>query len=662
VEGLEALWQPIEVGGLTLPNRILMSAHTPLYDPDRYAAYVAERAREGPGLIVTGAVSVHPTSATPGRFITGWADDVEASFRKVADAVHEHDRVVFAQIYHNGHHHTGTHSLDDWHALLAPSPIASPIVGILPKQIEQEEIDEIVGAFADVAAAAKAGGIDGVEVHAAHGYLLHEFLSPMTNRRADAYGGGAENRVRLTLEVAQAIRERCGPDYPIGLKIAFDEFVGESGITPEVAAEHVRLLHTAGLFAYVSVSSGNYHSLHFLIAPMSSDKSGHFAEHSARAKQVVGELPVMVTGAVKTVERAAEIVSAGQADMVGMSRAFFADPGLVRKARDGRASEIRRCVGANQACWRRLVYGLDATCTVNPVAGREREWANGRIGRAASPRSVLVVGGGPAGLKAAEAAAQRGHRVTLVEQEAELGGQLCFAARLPHRANWAHVAEDAAGSLDRLGVDVRLGTTASAGLPEELGAEVTILATGASWDKTGFSILRPDRESIPGSDAVHVLSAVEAIADPEACGARVIILDENGDYTAPGLAELLTDKGRTVEIVTVFPFVGIKLMPAGTVDYAWVYPRLAEAGVALTTHTFVEDIRKGVVTLRDAWSGENKETAADTVVLVMGRRSNDDLYHALKQQGREVVRIGDCVAPREVDDATYEGMQRGLSV
>jgi hypothetical protein len=191
---------------------------------------------------------------------------------------------------------------------------------------------------------------------------------------------------------------------------------------------------------------------------------------------------------------------------------------------------------------------------------------------------------------------------------------------------------------------------------------MTILATGASWDKTGFSILRPDRESIPGSDAAHVLSAVEAIADSEACGPRVVILDENGDYTAPGLAELLSDRGRTVEIVTVFPFVGVKLLPAGTVDYAWVYPRLAEAGVVLTAHTFVESIGAGTVTLRNAWSGETRETAADTVVFVMGRRSNDDLYHALKQHGRDVVRIGDCVAPREVDDATYEGMKCGLSV
>ena len=657
---LDALWEPIEVGGLTLPNRIMMTAHTPLHDVDRYTAYVAERARGGPGLIVLGAVAVHPSSATPGRFIEGWADDAEAKFRRLADAVHEHGRAVFAQIYHNGHHHTGTHSLETWHPLLAPSPIASPLVGITPKEIETEEIEEIIGAFANVAAAARSSGVDGVEVHAAHGYLLHEFLSPLTNRRADRYGGSPENCARLTLEVAGAIRERCGPSYPIGLKLAFDEFVGPAGITPDGAAESLRVLHAAGLFDYVSISSGNYHSLHHLIAPMSSEKSGHFAEHAAQAKEVVGGLPVMVTGAVKTAERAAEIVAGGQADIVGMTRAFLADPEFVLKAKEGRVGEIRRCVGANQGCWRRLTQGLDVTCTVNPVAGRERQWSN--VLPSASPRSVLVVGGGPAGLKAAEAAALRGHRVTLVEKGRKLGGQLRFAGALPHRADWGHLIEDLAGSLDRLGVDVRLETEATAGTPDELGADVTVLAAGASWDKSGFSILRPDREGIPGADSQHVLGAIEAIADPRACGRRVVIVDENGDYTALGLAELLARAGRAVAVVTAYPFAGLKLLPPGTADYAWIYPRLVEAGVTITTQSFVDRIDPGSVSVADAWSGKTRELAADTVVLVMGRRANDALYQALKEQGRSVVRVGDCVAPREVDDATFEGMRCGLSL
>jgi 2,4-dienoyl-CoA reductase-like NADH-dependent reductase (Old Yellow Enzyme family) len=662
MNGLDALWQPIEVGGLTLPNRILMAAHTPLHDPDRYAAYVSERARGGPGLIVAGAVAVHPSSATPGRFIAGWAGDAEAGFRKVAAAAHEHGGTVFAQIYHNGHHHTGTHSLEDWHPLLAPSAIASPLVGVLPKEIEHDEIDEIVAAFANNAASAKAGGIDGVEVHAAHGYLLHEFLSPLTNRRTDGYGGSPENRVRFTLEVASAIRERCGADYPMGLKLAFDEFVGPAGITPESAAETLGLLHGAGLFDYVSISSGNYHSIHVLIAPMSSERSGHFAEHAELAKQVVGDLPVMVTGVVRTVEKAAEIVAAGQADMVGMTRAFLADPELVAKAKAGRSSDTRRCVGANQGCWRRLTQGLDVTCTVNPAVGREREWGTERIRPADRQRTVLVVGGGPAGMKAAEAAAERGHRVTLVEKEVKLGGQLRFAAALPHREGWAHLVEDLAGSLERLGVDVRLGVEATSDTPEQLGAEVTVLATGASWDTSGFSILRPDRNGIPGATSDHVLSLIEAISKPEACGQRIVVLDDTGDYTALGIAELLAQLGRTVEIVTVFPLVGMRVMPTATADYAWIYPRLVQSGVTIRTQSFVESIEPGTVTVADAWTGGTQQIAADSVVLVMMRRSDDVLYRSLRERGSSAVRIGDCVAPREVDDATYEGMRCGLTL
>jgi pyruvate/2-oxoglutarate dehydrogenase complex dihydrolipoamide dehydrogenase (E3) component len=305
---------------------------------------------------------------------------------------------------------------------------------------------------------------------------------------------------------------------------------------------------------------------------------------------------------------------------------------------------------------------MDVTCTVNPAVGREREWGDEQLRRASRQRTVLVVGGGPAGLKAAEVAAQRGHRVTLVEQEAELGGQLRFAAALPHRGDWAHLVEDLAGSLDRLGVDVRLRTEATPHTPDELGAEVTVLATGASWDTSGFSIYRPDRDGIPQTGSVHVLDPTEAIADPDACGQRVMIVDDTGDYTALGLAELLGASGRTVDLVTVFPQVGMRVMPHVTADYAWVYPRLVECGVTIRTQSFVESIEPGSVSVADAWTAATDEIAADTVVLVMTRRTNDGLYQALAERGSTSIRIGDCLAPREVDDATYEGMRCGFTL
>jgi 2,4-dienoyl-CoA reductase-like NADH-dependent reductase (Old Yellow Enzyme family) len=660
--GLDVLWQPIEVGGLTLANRILMTAHSPLYGPDAYAAYLRERARGGPGLIVTGAVSVHRSAATPtgGGYPNAWDRGAVDAFRLFSSTVHELGGTLFCQIYHNGHHHAGTHSLADWHALVGPSAIASPVVGVVPKALELDEIAEIVTSFADAAELARLGGMDGVEVHAAHGYLLQEFLSPLTNRRTDEYGGPAGNRARIVLEIAQAIRGRCGSDYPIGLKMAYDELVGESGLTPETAAENLRVLHAAGLFDYVSISSGNYHTIHHLIAPMTSELSGHYADHSALAKKVVGALPVMVTGGIKTLEMAAEIVASGKSDMVGMTRAFIADPELVTKARDGRGGEIRRCVGANQGCWRRLVSGQEITCSVNPIAGRERVWGAERIGRADKLRSVLVVGGGPAGMKAAEAAAQRGHRVTLVEKEPELGGQLRFAARLPHRASWWHLVEDLAGSLRRLGVDVRLGTEATPDTPGELGADTTIVAAGATYERSGFSILRPDRDTIPGAESGHVLTPIEAITDLDACGDRVLVLDDVGDYTPLGLAELIAQSGRSVRIVTILPAVGLKVMLA-TTDFPWTYPRLVAAGVHVLTQSTVDLIEPTTVTVADIWSGKTTRLPADSVVLAMGRRSEDTLYLSLRDRGVSVVRIGDCVAPREVDDATFEGVRSGLA-
>jgi 2,4-dienoyl-CoA reductase-like NADH-dependent reductase (Old Yellow Enzyme family) len=664
-DGLEVLWQPLSIGSREIANRIMVSAHGTLHDPDRYVAYLGARARGGAGLIVTQAISVHVsgnvTDVLPVPL--GWLPETVVLYGRYAAAVHEHGGIIFGQLHHTGHQDLGTMSLEQWHAVVAPTSLPSPVYGTQAKALTEPEIAEIVAAFGEAAGLMQQGGLDGCEVHAGHGYLLHEFLSPLTNRRTDRYGGSPENRARIVIAVGRAVRARCGPRFPIGLKLSFQEFVGEAGLTPAVASENLRVIHAEGLFDYVSISGAAYHALEQLVATMESGQSGHLAQDAFAAKQVVGDLPVMVTGAVSTLQRAAEIVRAGQADAVGMVRAHIADPDLVRKAQQGRVAEIRPCVGANQSCWRRVFRGGQLTCTVNPEAGREGRWGDAFFAPVAQPRRVVVLGGGPAGLKAAESAARRGHDVTLLEREPELGGQLRFAGRLPGRDRWLRLVDHLAGSIDRLGVDVRLDTVATPEAVKLLSPDAVVVATGASWERSGFSMLRPDRDGIPGADTGNVADPVQAIAAPERCGGRVLIVDDHGTHLALGLAQLLTADNRSVEFVTAHSQPGIQTGVLGTVDFPWIYPRLVAAGVRFSVEATVVEIDGGTVRIAHVYGGWSREVEnVDTVVLCMGRRPEDGLYSALQGERFVVERIGDCAAPREVDDAILEGARSAIAI
>ena len=339
-----------------------------------------------------------------------------------------------------------------------------------------------------------------------------------------------------------------------------------------------------------------------------------------------------------------------------MARAHIADPDLVAKARAGRSREIRRCVGANQGCLRRLFEHGMITCTVNPAAGRERTLGAAPVH--VEPRRVLVVGGGPAGMALADTAAAAGHAVTLLEREDALGGQLRLAGRLPNRGNWLELAEDMAAALERRGVDVRLGVEAT---PAAVGdADAVFLATGAGFDRSGYSISTPGRDGIPGAASDHVLDPAQAIADPERCGARVVIVDDNGDHLPLGLALLLAGTGRDVAVVSRQLFAGSGLVATG--DLGWVFPELRAAGVAVSGQEIAARIAPGAVAVQSVWGGGARTLPADTVVLSMLRVADDALHRELAAAGVAATRIGDCLAPREVDDAIYEGVAHGRRI
>lgn len=660
---LSVLFEPLSIGTVTSRNRILLSAHDVGYCDeglitDRYIGYLAARARGGSGLIVTCSQKVHPSGGRIGD-PQAWREENIPRYRVLSDALHKHGTLAFSQLNHIGQQDMGSQDIDEWHVPLAPSAIPSPLVGKIPKEMDADDIAMVVDAFALSASRSQDGGMDGVELNGAHGYLICQFLSPLTNRRHDEYGGSTENRVRFPLQVAAAIRERCGRQFPLGIRISFDEYVGASGIEPGEADRIAAALHASQLFDYLFVSGVNYHTLHKLFPPAMAEVGGHMVPNAARARKVIdADIPVFISGGISTIQAAAQVVASGSADMVAMVRAQMADPDLVRKAQEGRTDEIRRCVGANQGCTKRSLLSLRSVCTVNANMGREFHW--GDLTPATTIRRVVVVGAGPAGLQTAETAAKRGHAVTVLEREAEIGGNLRFARALPKRDSWGYLIEDLAASLERLDVEIRTGTTASPALLDELAPDAVVVATGATYDHTGFSINLPFRDGIPGATSGRVFDPIEALSDPDALGRHVVICDDTGGIVPLGLAQLLVERGQDVEIVTSKLHAGPEII--GTWELPWVLPALLRAGVRITSQAYLESIHSETVTIASIWGEyEPRTVPADSIVLTQLREADNALFRTLKAAPHdyELHAIGDCLAPREVDDAIFDGTSLG---
>jgi 2,4-dienoyl-CoA reductase-like NADH-dependent reductase (Old Yellow Enzyme family) len=663
--GLEHVLSPVRIGPAELANRVFMPAHTLLYGEDhhlseRHVAYYRERALGGTGLIITegGAVLRNQKGAFH-EAITACEDEDVGRFAVLADTLHELGTRVFVQLFGIGVHTRGTHVLDEWTPIWGASNVPSIRDREMPLVMEQAHIDALKAGFARSAANLVAAGIDGAELHAAHGYLLGQFLSPAYNKRTDAYGGSVAGRARLALEAAQAVRERVGRGFALGIRLSFDEFIGEAGITPEATEETLELFAASGLFDFFNISAGAYHSSHRFVSPMHIEE-GHMVPYARQAKAVVGErAKVMIVGRIIDVFHADRVIAEGAADLVGMTRAHMADPYIVEKAASGRAEETNRCVGANE-CFNS--GGRQISCMMNPVMGRERRWGRGTLQAATPARRIAVVGGGPAGLKVAAVAAERGHTVALYEAGDELGGHLRLIRGMPHRGGWQRAIDNLSRPLERLGVDVSLGAMATAETLRD--ADVVVAATGSTWDRTGLSPFRPEREELPGAELDNVLdlatAAQRALADPTSLGARVAIVDETGGVLPIGLAELLAEAGSTVEIITPDLMVGGQL--AVTWELPWTYPRLYKLGVVLTPQASPERFDGRTLAVKQLWSGEVSEREFDTLVLATTRTPDDALFRVLRRERETVRRVGDALAPRSTAAVIYEGEELGRAL
>ena len=650
---LAPLWQPLALRGTTLPNRVMCSATTLQYGDNgrlgkRHTAFYRERALGGVGLLFTEQLSASRLSATAfPRAIAAYDTGNIARFKRLTATLAEYPTRLFAQLVAGGGKGSSTVGLDEWGPVRAPSRVASP-GGEAPQPLEAREIAQLVRDFARSARNLQKGGIHGIEVHGAHGWLVGQFLSPFYNRRDDGYGGSVEARCRLALEIGAAIRRQVGDDFPVGLALTYDECIGAAGITLDETVAQLDVLADAGIFDFFDLSIGASHSGYLTISSMSVPENYAFAAAAAAKQALDGRAAVFVAGRVTDLRMAARAVAAGDTDVVAMTRAHLADPHLVRKARDGRLDEITRCVGAN-VCVGRALRGAEVACVVNPTTGREERWGSGSLARVKVARRIVVIGAGPAGLRVAATSAARGHDVTVFEKEDVPGGHLRQIAWLPTRDSWGRAVDDLVTAIDRCGG--RLETRAGLELDGALGlsADVFVVATGATWEESGASARRPEREEIPGLEGTVVLGLGRALdrvrADPRSLGARVVVLDETGTYAPLGLAEVLAGAGTHVHFVTPAPTVGAET--AVELELPHVLPRLRRLGVELIPWHDIGRVDGHRVEVEDVWSASRSAIEdVDAIVLAGQRAPRDALFDALRARGRNARLVGDARSPR----------------
>ena len=660
------LFSPVHIGGMELKNRVVMAAMHLHYTQDglpnqRLAAYYRRRAAGGVGLIVLGGCRFDQLGGAAGMLrldddgcIPPWRDFV----RELKSAAP--DVKVAAQLFHAGRY---ARQQDIGCQAAAPSAVYSRYTRQTPRAMTGEDMERIIAAWAAAAARARAAGLDGVEILGSAGYLISQFLSPVTNQRTDEYGGSWENRCRFPLAVIRAVRRAVGEDFPIFLRLGGSDFM-PGGNTNAQAAAFAALARQAGVDAF-NVTGGWHESA----VPQITGEvpRGGFAYLAAGVKGAV-DVPVIASNRINTPRRAEEILALGQADLVCLGRALVADPDWCEKARAGRGAEIRRCLACNQGCLGRSFFGKPVACTANPWAGRE--YLEDTASAAPAPQRILVVGGGPAGCEYALRAAGQGHQVVLWEASNHLGGQVNLAMVPPGKGEFGCLIAYHRAMLDKLGVEVRLGCQATAEDVLRGGFDRVVLAVGS----------RPRPLALPGDGSVPVYTGDQVLSGAVMPGRAVVIV--GGGAAGCEIAHYLADRGaisgEELKFLTVHT-----AEPAGVLDGLLnrsarrvtlveqldrigngfdpgvggpVVRQLRRLGVESLTGARVRAIRDGRVEVeqRTAAGQVTHTLPCDTVVLAAGRLPCRALAEQLEAAGVHPLVIGDAAAVGKVSDAVAQ--------
>jgi mycofactocin system FadH/OYE family oxidoreductase 2 len=644
------LFSPKKMGSLKIKNRIVFLPHYPALETDdgtikdTYINYYAERAKGGAGLLITESYAVHPLGKTGSSNLEAWDKKALPGYKRMSAEAHKYGSMMFAQLSHGGHYTVAQPP----QLLIAPTQMSEPGYHYNTKEMEIEDIKSVVQSFANSAKYVREGGFDGVEIKgAAHDGILRSFISPYFNRRKDEYGGSFENRMRLPLEVVHAIRESVGPDFIFGVRVVMDEFT-PWGYGLEEGKRIVKAFADSGEVDYIDTDAGCFSSFYMEVPPMSIPLG--FAEYLSAEMKKTMNLPVIAFGRINDPVQAEKILADGSADFIGMARQLVCDPEFAIKLREGREDEIRHCIACQDGCIYQVMQDKPIRCIQNPAVGREAEFGIGTLRQANKKKDVLIVGGGPAGLKAAEIAARRGHRVSIYEKNEEFGGQVKIAAKIPFREEVSEVVRHLVVQIENLGVDIHLKEEATAEKIIELGKDTVIIATGSF----------PAESDIPGSEQPHVVTVWDVLLDRVPLGDHVVIYDITRRWPGLGTAEFLANQGKRVEILSPSLYVGQQIEPS---NISLTYQRLLERDAVLIPSSELKEIRRREVVIANVYSQKQQVIEeVDNVVMSVGNSSNRELYDNLKGEIKELYCVGDALAPRLIQQVIFESEMLGRKI
>ncbi|ERI12079.1 N-methylproline demethylase [Ochrobactrum sp. EGD-AQ16] len=673
---VDPLLQPLQIKHLMLRNRIMLTSHEPAYAEDgmpkeRYRAYHVERAKAGIALTMTaGSASVSRDSPPAFNNVLAYKDEVVPWLRDLADECHEHGAAVMIQLTHLGRRTRWDKG--DWLPSLSSTGKHEPAHRAYPKKAEDWDIERIIADYADAAERMRAAGLDGLELEA-YGHLLDQFWSPLTNELDGAFGGDLDNRMRFSLQVLTAIRDRVGPDFLIGIRYVADEVI-EGGLTKSDGLEISRKLKESGLVDFLNVIRGHIETDAGLVdvIPIQGMPSAPHLDFAGEIRSSTG-MATFHASKVQDVATARHAIATGKLDMVGMTRAHMTDPHIVRKILEKREEEIRPCVGANY-CLDRIYQGGAAYCIHNPSTGRELTMPH-TLRRAEKRRRIIVVGTGPAGLEAARVSAERGHKVMVFEAANQPGGQVRLTAQSPRHREMMGIIDWRMAQCEKLGVDFRFNTWAEADTVLAETPDVAIIATGGIPD---MQILRE------GNDlAVSPWDIISGDVQP---GANVLVFDEAGDHAGLQAAEFIANTGGKVEIMTADRTFAPEVMGMNLVPYMRSLQRKDVAfSVSYRLIAIRRDNNRLIAQIGSDYVGISFEREFDQIVVNDGTRPMDDLYFELKPLSRnlgvvdydalmdgrpqnlvrnaessfELYRIGDAVSARNTHAAIYDGLRLG---
>jgi len=642
----EKLFEPFYIGKVEIPNRLVMSSMVVGYAgirgevTDQLISYYEARARSGIGLIITEAAYVSVDGRLASHELGIYDDDLIPGLARLVDVVKSYGTRVAAQLVHGGIQARVQQPL-------GPSAISRKYFPPpkTPRELTTEEVDGLVEVFAKAALRAKHVGFDFVEVHGTHGYLIMQFLSPLTNRRTDKYG---VDRTLFAVEVIQRIKERCGRDYPVGIRLGCDEFI-EGGITIDYAKYVVKKLVDTGV-DYINVTGGNFDSRDMISPPyFYSFSEGWFFKLAKEIKSIV-DIPVISGGLISDPNIAEKAIKEGIVDAIFLGRQLIADPEWPRKVREGRLDDIRPCLACNDGCISRIITSKPVWCTVNPLTGFEYRWSSDEyLPKARKKKNVVVIGGGPAGLEVARISAIRGHDVTLIDSDDSLGGTLKIASIPEFKYRIRKLIKWYETQLKKLNVNVVLQTKVTPELIKKLNPDVVVIATGS----------KPLIPNIPGIE--NCVIADDVLLGRVRVGQKVIVV--GGGLVGIEVALHLAINGKDVTIIEALPEVAKDLEPISKLALLKPNGLLSKYGVKVLTSTSVIRVEEGGVEVLKP-PLERSFIKADGVVLAVGRTSELDheLLNTAKAVAKEVYVIGDARSPRKIIDAIHEAFFTALNI